>query len=127
MGAILSPWLISRLAATLGWQAAFIAVGLLGYAWLAGWWLLYETPPHVRREVCRPPASPWRLLSTRFLASLTVSKIFLDPVWYFYIFWFPKYLSTVFGLSTVQIGNVAWIPFAAAGVGSLAGGGSPGC
>ena len=28
----------------------------------------------------------------------TVSKIFSDPAWYFYIFWFPQYLKSDAGL-----------------------------
>lgn len=122
IGAILAPWLVSRLADTFGWKGAFVAIGALGYLWLAAWWMVYDTPPQIRHELQTPPASPWRLLRTRFLVWFTISKIFLDPVWYFYIFWFPKYLSSAFGLSTVEIGNIAWIPFAAAGVGSLVGG-----
>jgi len=62
------------------------------------------------------------LLRTRFVAVFTLSKIFIDPVWYFYIFWFPKYLSTVHQFSLLQIGKTAWIPFLSADIGNLAGG-----
>lgn len=122
IGAIVAPPLVAWFVVSVGWPAAFVLVGCLGYLWLAGWWLVYDTPPHAREEVRIRPAPPWRLLRTRFLASLTVSKIFLDPVWYFYIFWFPKYLSTVHGLNMAQIGKIAWIPFVAADLGNLVGG-----
>ncbi len=122
IGAVVAPPLVAWLVLRLGWSASFIVVGLLGYLWLAGWWFLYETPAHVRRETRARPATPWRLLRTRFLASLTLSKVFLDPVWYFYIFWFPKYLSSVHGMDTAQIGKAAWIPFVAADLGNLLGG-----
>lgn len=122
IGAIVAPPVVAFLVVAMGWQAAFVAVGVTGYLWLAGWWLLYHTPTHVLHEAKAPPAPPWRLLRTRFLASLTLSKIFLDPVWYFYIFWFPKYLSSVHGLSTAQIGKTGWIPFVTADLGNLVGG-----
>lgn len=122
IGAVIAPPLVAALVLTIGWQAAFVVVGVLGYLWLAGWWWLYYTPPHVRQEVQAPPATPWRLLRTRFLTSLMLSKIFLDPVWYFYIFWFPKYLSTVHGMDTAGIGKTAWIPFVTADLGNLLGG-----
>jgi ACS family hexuronate transporter-like MFS transporter len=122
IGAIVAPPLVAVLVVRAGWPAAFVAVGVAGYLWLTGWWLLYHTPAHLRLEVKTPPAPPWRLLRTRFLASLTVSKMFLDPVWYFYIFWFPKYLHTVHGLDTGQIGKTGWIPFVTADLGNLVGG-----
>jgi ACS family hexuronate transporter-like MFS transporter len=122
IGAIVAPPAVAAIVLGLGWPAAFVAVGATGYLWLAGWWLLYRTPEHVRREVQSPPAPPWRLLRTRFLASLTLSKIFLDPVWYFYIFWLPKYLASVHGMDTARIGKTFWIPFVTADLGNLIGG-----
>jgi MFS transporter, ACS family, hexuronate transporter len=122
IGAIAAPPLVAWLVLRLGWPAAFLLVGATGYVWLLGWLLVYRTPAHVRHEVSAAPAPPWRLLRTRFLACLTLSKVFLDPVWYFYIFWFPKYLSTVHGMSLAQIGQIAWIPFVTADLGNLLGG-----
>jgi len=54
--------------------------------------------------------------------AFTISKIFLDPVWYFYIFWFPKYLKAARHFDLAAIGRVAWIPFLVAGFGNLLGG-----
>jgi ACS family hexuronate transporter-like MFS transporter len=56
------------------------------------------------------------------LSVLTVSKIFLDPAWYFYIFWFPQYLKSVHGFDMAKIGMTAWIPFVTADLGNFAGG-----
>jgi ACS family hexuronate transporter-like MFS transporter len=58
----------------------------------------------------------------RFVAAFTLSKIFMDPVWYFYIFWFPEYLKRVRHFDMQAIGKYAWIPFAVAGVGNFLGG-----
>jgi MFS transporter, ACS family, hexuronate transporter len=122
IGALVAPPLVAWLVITWSWQVAFIVIGSSGYIWLAAWWLIYRTPADVRREVEARPAPPWRLLGTRFVSVLTVSKIFVDPVWYFYIFWIPKYLSSVHGFTLADIGKTAWIPFLSADVGNIAGG-----
>lgn len=122
IGAIIAPPLVAWLALRFSWQTAFIVVGLTGYVWLAIWWLVYRTPTNVQAEVTARPATPWRLLRTRFLGVLTLSKVFLDPVWYFYIFWFPQYLKSVHGFDLARIGMTAWIPFVTADLGNLVGG-----
>jgi len=122
IGAIVAPPLVAWLIARCGWPMAFVLVGLLGYLWLAAWWMLYYTPDHVARESRTPPPPCRALMRTRFLPWFTLSKVFVDPVWYFYVFWFPKYLHTAHGLDLAQIGMTAWIPFLTADAGNLAGG-----
>ena len=51
-----------------------------------------------------------------------MAKFLSDAAWYFYIFWLPKYLYDVHHFDTKQVGTFAWIPYAAAGVGSVLGG-----
>jgi len=58
----------------------------------------------------------------RFVVAFTISKVFMDPVWYFFVFWFPKYLSDVHHFSLKEIGWKGWIPYFTAAVGNLAGG-----
>ena len=45
-----------------------------------------------------------------------------DPVWYFYLFWFPKYLTDERGMALIQVASLAWIVYLAADVGSIGGG-----
>lgn len=52
-------------------------------------------------------------------------RIFIDPVVYFFIFWIPKYLHDVQGLSLAEIGVTAWLPYAAMGIGTILGGWLP--
>src|ERR1035437_803733 len=52
----------------------------------------------------------------------TLSKMFMDPVWYFYTFWFPEYLKNARHFDMAAIGRYAWIPFAVAGLGNFLGG-----
>jgi ACS family hexuronate transporter-like MFS transporter len=46
----------------------------------------------------------------------------MDPVWWFYTFWFPEYLKHARDFNLAAIGKFAWIPFAVAGAGNLLGG-----
>jgi len=46
----------------------------------------------------------------------------LDPVFYFIMFWIPKYLSEVRSVSFERIGGLFWIPFLALGISNMLGG-----
>jgi ACS family hexuronate transporter-like MFS transporter len=122
IGALIAPPLVAWLVLSWGWPVAFLTAGLTGYLWLIAWWSIYRTPAGVAREAQARPAPPLALLRTRFGAWFTFSKIFIDPAWYFYIFWFAKYLSAVHRFTLADIGKTAWIPFLAADAGNLAGG-----
>jgi ACS family hexuronate transporter-like MFS transporter len=124
VGAILAPPVVAWLLIRHGWQSAFIAVGLAGFLWLAFWLPSYYTPsagPSKAVESERPPGL-WTLFRIRFVWSFTLAKIFMDPVWYFYTFWFPEYLKNARHFDMADIGRYAWMPFAVAGVGNLLGG-----
>jgi ACS family hexuronate transporter-like MFS transporter len=96
-------------------------MGALGFLWLAGWWFLARTPRDFENEArTRIPAG--KLFATRFVLFFTLSKVFMDPVWYFFVFWFPKYLAEVHHFSLKEIGWKGWIPYFTAALGNLAGG-----
>jgi ACS family hexuronate transporter-like MFS transporter len=121
VGAIIAPPVVAWILLQWGWRPAFLVIGLLGLAWLIIWWPSYRVPAEAKHEPA-PPISPWLLFRTRFVWSFTLSKVFLDSVWYFYIFWFPEYLKNARHFSMESIGKVGWIPFLVAGLGNLLGG-----
>ena len=122
IGAILAPPLLAWIMLASGWRTAFVVIGLLGFIWLAGWLAMYREPPaaSANEQSARLPLRT--LLRSRFLWQFTLSKVFSDPVWYFYIFWFPQYLKVAHSFTLRQIGETAWIPFFTATIGNLAGG-----
>jgi ACS family hexuronate transporter-like MFS transporter len=122
VGAMLAPPLLAWTVLEMGWQASFVIVGALGFIWLAAWLIFYRTPPDIAGEVDPPPPAVWALFKSRFVWQFTLSKVFADPVWYFYTFWFPQYLKVGHGFSMKEIGETAWIPFFTGGIGNLAGG-----
>jgi MFS transporter, ACS family, hexuronate transporter len=122
IGAVVAPPLVAWIVLQSGWRNAFLLVGVAGFLWLAIWMAVYSTPPQVRAEVAEPPVPALQLLRTRWVCMFTASKIFSDPVWYFYIFWFPQYLKHARGFDLASIGKFAWIPFLTADAGNLLGG-----
>jgi ACS family hexuronate transporter-like MFS transporter len=122
IGAILAPPLIVSIVLRYGWRSAFLLVGGCGFVWLGIWLLIYYTPIVGVPQEMLLRLSLRDLLSTRFVWAFMVAKIFLDPVWYFYIFWFPAYLQLARHFDMVSIGKYAWIPFLVAGGGNILGG-----
>lgn len=126
VGAILAPPIVAFILLTMGWRTAFLAVGVSGFIWLLFWWPIYRTPIAAADEA---PSSAqitipvFKLLRVRFVWAFLLAKIFMDPVWYFYIFWFPEYLKNARHFDMASIGKFAWIPFVVSGIGNFTGGG----
>ena len=62
------------------------------------------------------------LLKERNVWGIVLGRSLTDPIWWFYVFWLPAYLSEVRGFSLKEIGAFAWIPFLAADLGNFTGG-----
>ncbi|MFB3779686.1 MAG: MFS transporter [Bryobacteraceae bacterium] len=122
IGALIAPPLVAWLVLRSGWRNAFLLIGGAGLIWLTAWMLVYRTPRSVIKEAAERPVPALKLLRDRWVLMFTVSKVFSDPVWYFYIFWFPQYLTSARGFDLVSIGKFAWIPFLTADAGNLIGG-----
>jgi ACS family hexuronate transporter-like MFS transporter len=121
-GAVVAPPLVVGIVLKTGWREAFLVVGAVGLIWVLLWSLIYHIPPEAENEERSTAVPLWQLFRTRFVWSFTVAKVFLDPVWYFYIFWFPAYLKRARHFDLASIGMYAWIPFMVAGLGNLLGG-----
>ncbi len=135
IGAVVAPLTVPWLAFTFGWQMAFVATGVLGFVWLIFWLLLYHKPeahPRISSAelayIQSDPADPegsvsWmRLLPRRETWAFILGKFLTDPVWWFYLFWLPKYLQEKFGLGLMQIVLPTLIVYNAASIGSVGGG-----
>ena len=138
VGAVVAPPLIALTLATLNWRWVFFLSGTVGLGWAVAWLRGYFPPathprlsPEERdaiAEVLKP--RPRTEQGTRWISlfrlpqvwGLVFAKFLSDAAWYFYLFWLPKYLYEMRHFDTKQVGYFAWIPYAAAGVGSLLGG-----
>lgn len=63
----------------------------------------------------------WRgVAAERSVWVLVVARLLTDPVWYFYLFWFPKYLMDARGLDMAGVGKSGWTVYLAADLGAVA-------
>jgi ACS family hexuronate transporter-like MFS transporter len=137
VGAIIAAPMIVWLMVKYGWQMSFVITGALGFVWLAAWLLFYRLPqnhPWITPEelalvragtgAAKPSVkiSRTELLRKRQTWGLLISRFISDPVWWFYLFWLPKYLVEQRHFSIVQMGMLAWMPYLTADLGSFGGG-----
>lgn len=137
VGAVLAPPLIALVLIYANWRWIFILTGAMGLLWTAWWRLAYYPPgehpalsirereeirPVLQPTVSEPNGSWLDLLRLRETWGLVTAKFLSDAAWYFYLFWLPKYLYDARGFDVKAVGKFAWIPYAASGVGCLAGG-----
>jgi len=136
VGAVVALLVVPWITLTWGWPKAFIFTGLLGFIWLACWLWLYESPEKHRRvtreemayiqsdpvEVV-PEKIPWlRLLKYRQTWAFIVGKFLTDPVWWFYIYWLPKFLNQRYGLDLAHLGLPLIVIYTMTSIGSIGGG-----
>lgn len=126
LGAMIAPPLVVWITHIYGWRGAFIVTGGFGIVWVLAFQLFRHFHPQMRfsdRGQQTSTADPvqWRaLLRHRQAWIVFVCRFLADPIWYFYVFWIPEFLARERGLSLVQIGAVAWIPFLVSGISNLA-------
>ena len=140
LGATIAPPVIVSLASRFNWHTVFLFTGSLGLFWVIPWLWVYRRPedhPRVGPEdlqilragseasagTARLEGSPWiAALRSRETWLLTLGRLLTDPVWYFYLFWFPKYLGDARHITLPEVGRITWIVYLAADVGCITGG-----
>ncbi|MBL7726914.1 MAG: MFS transporter [Dinghuibacter sp.] len=135
------PAIANWLGQGTGWRLAFIITGFAGLLWIIPWLLMYRTPQKSRlitkqeleyieqdadntkkNATGRPERWTWKQVFTfRGTWLLLLARLLTDPVWYFFQFWFPKYLSSERQVAQNNL-TITWVIYAAAGIGSLFGG-----
>ena len=126
LGALIAPPLVVWINHVYGWQGAFIVTGSLGLAWVLAFQLFRHFHPQMRTSDCGRDAAAactvsWKtLLRRRQMWIVFVCRFLADPIWYFYVFWIPEFLTRERGLSLAAIGAVAWIPFLVSDVANFA-------
>ncbi|MEW5978972.1 MAG: MFS transporter [Acidobacteriota bacterium] len=136
VGAVIAPLLVPWLTVVYGWRWAFVVTGALGFIWLGLWWALYKEPrahpwvnqselDHISGDDKAQAACTvsWKsLLAFRETWLLALAKFITDPVWWFYLFWIPKFLHSQHELTLDRLGLPLVLIYLAADVGSIGGG-----
>ena len=122
VGALAAPLSIPFIAKAYGWEMAFIIIGALGFIWMGFWLFLYKKPnanPKVNKEELayihqddvqenttevahQKKISLRKAFSYKQTWAFAVGKFMTDGVWWFFLFWTPAYLSSVFNLNSTQ-------------------------
>lgn len=134
-GATIAPLVVPWIALRLGWQFAFLFTGIFSAIWIATWLILYRRPEEDRRlspqefaYITSDPPEPavklaWsRLLAHRQTWTFVLGKFLTDPIWWFFLFWLPKFFSSVHHVSLLGLGLPLIVIYNAATVGSIFGG-----
>ncbi|MES2126158.1 MAG: MFS transporter [Pseudomonadota bacterium] len=142
IGAVLAPITVPVIAAQWGWQAAFIIIGAIGFVWMGLWQVFYDKPEQQTRlsaaelahitsdnEHAAQAAGPgigWvALLGYRQTWAFAFGKFMTDGVWWFFLFWLPKYLSAQYGMASTEIQMPLAILYSMTMIGSVGGGWFP--
>ena len=125
VGAIIAPLIVPPLALAFGWQTTFITLGASGLIWLIFWLALFDRPEQSRwvsqselshiqsdgssAEAVARELAPFkwcRLLRYRQTWAYNLQSLCVQPIWWFYLFWLPKFFVSHFGLELQKSGRL---------------------
>ncbi|MBN2273104.1 MAG: MFS transporter [Bacteroidales bacterium] len=135
LGAILTPLVIPLIALKLNWQWAFIITGALGFVWLLFWLPVYKQPENCLK-LSQPEKKyilqdgdesvekiPWyKIIPHRQTLGICLARFFTDPIWWFFLYWLPKFLNQNYEIDLTTIGPPIIIIYVISIGGSVTGG-----
>jgi len=139
VGVMITAIIVPFITLTLGWRWAFLVTGLFGILWVLFWLPLYRRPQDHPKVSAREldyirdgidhtePVTPlhvgWlHLLRYRQTWTFVVGKFLTDGVWWFYLFWLPKFLDARYGIKLGKLALPIVVIYLVADVGSVGGG-----
>lgn len=125
IGAVVAPPLTIWLTNAYGWRSGFVVPGIVGMVWVVLWLIIPWKQVNVPKVYARSGESKVlirQLLRIRQTWVFILMRFLLDPVMYFMMFWIPKYLGEIRGVSYERIGELFWVPFLALGISNIIGG-----
>ena len=143
IGGIISPLLLAGLSLVMGWKAIFVVIGIVGLLWLIPWMIIYKSSPEShpwlsedernyiltgqRTSENNAEASDYNpttgeMLSRKETWGAILPAMFIDPIWWLFVFWIPIYLIDTFGFDVKEIGLYSWVPYVRAMFGAWFGG-----
>lgn len=146
VGAILAPLTVPIIAELYGWEFAFILVGVIGFIWVIFWVIFYEIPSKQKRltkaefdyinsdetevnenvsEVKEEKVAWFKLFGYKQTWAFVFGKFMTDGIWWFFLFWLPKYLEAQFEMKGTEIVLPLAVLYSMTMVGSIFGGWFP--
>jgi len=132
VGAVVALPVIAMITTHLPWRSIFLIDGAVGLLWLPFWFFAFRSQTAAQRvtiEIAEKgvgleanEAGLRAVLAKPATWKLALARGITDPVWYFYLFWFPKYLLSARHMTLAQVAHFGWVVYLGAGVGTVAGG-----
>jgi ACS family hexuronate transporter-like MFS transporter len=135
-----APVLVAFVTGKWGWRAAFLTTGSMGLCWLVVWLLFpynrlrrgsTQTQANLDADFATHGSSgatiPYSILLRRpGLYAFSLAKGLTDPIWWFYLFYLPKFLHETYGLDLAHSKWEIVTVYMVSSVGSVFGGGLSG-
>ncbi len=125
VGALVAPISIPFIAKAFGWEMAFIIIGALGFIWMGFWIFIYDKPEnhpkisaaeleYIQQDILADSKLEGYVPETAVKVTLmqcfkykqtwafAFGKFMTDGVWWFFLFWTPAYLSSVYNMDSTQ-------------------------
>ncbi|MFC5283690.1 MFS transporter [Pedobacter alpinus] len=135
VGALAAPISIPFIAKAYGWEMAFLIIGALGFVWMGFWIFLYEKPEkqakvnaaelnYINQDIIADSKLVGYVAETSAKVSFAdcfkhkqtwafaFGKFMTDGVWWFFLFWTPAYLSSVYGMDSAEAAFPLFILYA---------------
>jgi MFS transporter, ACS family, hexuronate transporter len=145
VGAVLAPLTVPWIARRWGWETAFILIGAIGFIWLFFWQRMYAKPEKNKRlskeeleyinsdagetistvaaDKSQQQKVTWaKLFGYRQTWAFIFGKFMTDGVWWFFLFWLPKYLEAQYGMVKTEIMLPLAVLYSMVMFGSIGGG-----
>lgn len=129
--ALLAPLVLPFIALHWGWRYGFVFTASLSMLWLGVWLLFPYNRLKPKESMASDGGAPAEtagrasflsLLTDRGTLAFASAKFLTDPVWWFYLFWGPKFLSSHFHMSLSQMSLPLMVIYFGASFGSVFGG-----
>lgn len=137
IGAVVAPALVPWIAVNFGWPWAFVLGGTINFVFVAFWWPMYRRPEEMKRldpKELRHILSDneddgekanirWvDLLKYKETWAFVIGKGFTDPIWWFFLFWLPMWLTKTFHCDLKTLGLPLVLVYSFVSIGSIGGG-----
>jgi ACS family hexuronate transporter-like MFS transporter len=123
LGTMAAPILTEFFSARWGWRSAFVACGVLGFAWIPVWLITASRvpPASVKADPVKVPFGS--ILRDRRYQVLVAANALAMTVYSLWFGWTTLFLVNVYGLTQSEANlRYAWIPAIFATLGGLCGG-----
>jgi ACS family hexuronate transporter-like MFS transporter len=122
IGALGAPLSIPFIAERWGWETAFLIIGALGFIWMGVWIFVYKKPEenpamsaseldYIQQDYKQDNIDGQKIEKEQKVSFLkcfkykqtwafALGKFLTDSVWFFFLFWTPAYLSSVYGIKS---------------------------